>query len=89
MPRQVKNSRRGRGRLPGQTRISSKHQVTIPTEAFTAAGLKPGDTLKAVAAGPGQVVLSRQEDLLDQYSGALRGGSEMRRMVEDLRAEWE
>ena len=85
MPRRVKNTGR---RVAGQTRISSKHQVTIPIEAFTAAGLKPGDTVKAVAAGPGQVMLSRQEDLLDQFSGALQGGSDMRDTIERLRDEW-
>jgi bifunctional DNA-binding transcriptional regulator/antitoxin component of YhaV-PrlF toxin-antitoxin module len=40
----------------GQTRISAKHQVTIPMSAFTDAGFKPGDAVRAEAIGPGRVV---------------------------------
>lgn len=83
MSRVVKN-RAGR---PG-SRISSKHQVTIPREAFAAAGLHEGDVVRIEATGPGQVILTRQDDLLDQFSGALRGGDGLRGTVEELRDEW-
>ncbi|MGI8726880.1 MAG: AbrB/MazE/SpoVT family DNA-binding domain-containing protein [Solirubrobacterales bacterium] len=69
------------------TRISSKHQVTIPAAAFRAAGLQPGDDLRVEAAGAGRVVLFRVEELLDRYSGALEGGG-LRDAVEGLREEW-
>ena len=39
-----------------RTRISSKHQVTIPSVPFRGAGLQPGDRLHAHADGPGRVV---------------------------------
>ncbi|ADB50704.1 AbrB/MazE/SpoVT family DNA-binding domain-containing protein [Conexibacter woesei] len=70
------------------SRISSKHQVTIPRDAFTAAGLHEGDLVRIEAAGPGRVVLTRQDDLLDHFSGAMRAGADLRRTVGDLRDEW-
>lgn len=90
MPRRVKKLP-GRGdyrRGPGQTRVSPKHQVTIPRDAFEGAGLQPGDTLRVEAAGPGRVVLTRRDGLLDQFSGALNTDGELRETVERLRDEW-
>lgn len=87
MQRSVKNDS---ARRPGYrgSRISSKHQVTIPREAFAAAGLHEGDVVRIEAAGPGRVVLTRQDDLLDQFSGAMRAGADLRRTVDELRDEW-
>ncbi len=56
--------------------------------AFTGAGLKAGDTVKAEALGPGRVVLTRQEDLLEEFSGALATKGTLRKSVEQLRDEW-
>jgi bifunctional DNA-binding transcriptional regulator/antitoxin component of YhaV-PrlF toxin-antitoxin module len=72
----------------GQTRVSAKHQVTIPLNAFVDAGFKPGDALNAEAIGPGRVVLTRQDALLDEFSGALRTRGAWRKAVQDLRDEW-
>jgi bifunctional DNA-binding transcriptional regulator/antitoxin component of YhaV-PrlF toxin-antitoxin module len=72
----------------GQTRISAKHQVTIPMDAFTDAGFKPGDTVRAEAIGPGRVVLTRTTALLDEFSGALRTNGALRNAVEQVRDEW-
>jgi bifunctional DNA-binding transcriptional regulator/antitoxin component of YhaV-PrlF toxin-antitoxin module len=72
----------------GQTRISAKHQVTIPMNAFTGAGFKPGDAVRAEAIGPGRVVLTRTTALLDEFSGALRTNGALRNAVEQLRDEW-
>jgi bifunctional DNA-binding transcriptional regulator/antitoxin component of YhaV-PrlF toxin-antitoxin module len=86
MARNVKNSARaGRDR----TRISSKHQVTIPKPAFAAAGFAPGDTVRVEATGPGQVTLTRLDELLDRYEGALSGGENLSAVVQRLRDEWE
>lgn len=71
-----------------QTRVSSKHQVTIPASAFRTAGLRPGDTLKVEAEGAGRVLLTRVDELADRYSGSLRSGGDLRRRVEGLREEW-
>lgn len=71
-----------------QTRVSSKHQVTIPAGAFRTAGFEPGDTLKVEAEGAGCVVLTRVDELIDRYSGCLDTGGDLRERVEGLREEW-
>lgn len=91
MAKGVKNDAVGSSaysRAPGQTRISAKHQVTIPMGAFTDAGLKPGDAVRAEAIGPGRVVLTRQDALLNEFSGALRTNGALRKAVEQLHDEW-
>lgn len=72
----------------GRTKISSKHQVTIPAGAFRKAGFEPGDVLRAEAEGVGRVVLTRVDELVDRYSGCLDTGGDLRRQVEGLRGEW-
>lgn len=71
-----------------QTKISSKHQVTIPAGAFRTAGLEPGDTLRVEADGAGRIVMTRIDELLDRYSGCIDSGGELRGQVEGLRGEW-
>lgn len=87
MPRRV-TSRPPHLRVGGQTRISAKHQVTIPVGAFTGAGLSAGDTIEVEAVGPGRIVLRRQEDMLDEFSGALTTDGMLRKTVEQLGDEW-
>jgi bifunctional DNA-binding transcriptional regulator/antitoxin component of YhaV-PrlF toxin-antitoxin module len=72
----------------GKTRISSKHQVTIPAAAFRSAGFEAGDTLRVEAEGPGRVRLTRTDELVDRYSGSLSTGGELRKQIERLRGEW-
>ena len=72
----------------GQTRISAKHQVTIPMNAFKDAGFEPGDAVSAEAIGSGRVMLTRTTALLDEFSGALRTKGALRDAVEQLRDEW-
>lgn len=75
-------------KVKNQTKISSKHQVTIPSPAFRSAGFEPGDVLRVEADGTGRVILTRVEELLDRYSGCLRTDGELRGQVEGLREEW-
>jgi AbrB family looped-hinge helix DNA binding protein len=75
-------------RRPAQTKVSSKHQVTIPAPAFRSAGLEPGDTLRVEALGAGRIVLTRMGELLDRYSGCLDGRGELRAQIERARDEW-
>jgi len=70
------------------TRLSTKHQVTIPVDALRSAGLGPGDTLRVEASGAGRVVLTRVDELLDRYSGCIESGGDLRRGLEGLRDEW-
>lgn len=81
MPKKVKKPR-------DRTRISSKHQVTIPAGAFRAAGLEAGDTVRVEADGAGRVVLTRVDELIERYSGVLDTGGSLRERVEGLREEW-
>lgn len=86
MPINVKKSADGAHR--NQTKVSSKHQVTIPAGAFRTAGLEPGDRLRVEAEGAGRIVLTRIDELLDRYSGCLDTGGSLGRGVEELRGEW-
>ncbi len=86
MAQDVKHSVRRRQR--GYTRVSSKNQVTLPVDALEQAGLKVGDRLRVEVNGPGEVVLRRTDDALDQYAGTLTGvwpqGA-----LDELRREWD
>jgi bifunctional DNA-binding transcriptional regulator/antitoxin component of YhaV-PrlF toxin-antitoxin module len=84
----VKHGPRSR-RRSGHSRISSKHQVTIPLDAFRGAGFEAGDTVKVEALGPGRVTLTRLDALLDKYRGSLGPGAVTTEDIERLRGEWE
>jgi hypothetical protein len=51
-----------------RTRISSQHQITIPSRPFHDAELRVGDRLQAEADGHGRVVLTRLEEQIEQQS---------------------
>ena len=78
----VKHSRRR-----GASRISTKHQVTIPVAALRAAGLEPGDRVIARAEGSGRVILEREDDVLDEFAGVLTG-TYQHGELDRLRDEW-
>ena len=88
MAHDVKRKLKRSGRRSGQTRVSSKHQVTIPRQAFETAGLKEGDTVKVEADGPGRVRLTRLDELLGKYRGALTPGAITNADIGRLRDEW-
>ena len=75
-------------KVKNQTRVSSKHQVTIPAAPFHEAGFESGDTLRVEAEGAGRVVLTRVGELIDRYSGCLDSRGELRERVDRLRDEW-
>ncbi len=75
-------------KVKNQTRVSSKHQVTIPADPFHKAGFEAGDTLRVEAEGAGRVVLTRVDELVDRYSGCLDTGGDLRERVDGLRKEW-
>lgn len=75
-------------RAAGRSRVSSKHQVTIPAAAFRGAGLREGDVLKIEAEGAGRVVMTKVDEIVDRYSGSLSGSNSLREAVERLRQEW-
>jgi AbrB family looped-hinge helix DNA binding protein len=84
----AKNKRRR-----GFTRISSKHQITIPARALEEAGLGAGDELKVDVDRAGRLVLSVADETTDRraaiekyagaFTGVFRPGT-----LEKLRSEW-
>jgi bifunctional DNA-binding transcriptional regulator/antitoxin component of YhaV-PrlF toxin-antitoxin module len=79
------NVRRGAGR----SRVSGKHQITIPIGAFREAGLREGDVVQVKAQGRGRVLIARVDDLIDEYAGCLSTDGELGRTVRGLRQEWD
>ena len=75
-------------RRRGYTRVSAKHQVTLPVDALHEAGIQTGDRLRAEVRGPGEVLLVRDEDPVEQFSGRLTdvypAGD-----LDELRREWD
>ena len=71
-----------------QTRISSKHQVTIAKPAFEAAGLREGDVVTVRALGPGRVELTRLDALFSRHRGRINSGGELARLTREARDEW-
>lgn len=71
----------------GRTRISRKHQATIPVDALRRAGLKPGDELIVQAAGAGRITLVRADDVIAQHAGKGTGdyGPDY---LDTVRGEW-
>jgi bifunctional DNA-binding transcriptional regulator/antitoxin component of YhaV-PrlF toxin-antitoxin module len=85
----VKNAQGEGRRGAGRSRVSSKHQITIPIDAFGSAGLREGDVVQVSAQGRGRVLVARVDDVLDEYAGALSTGGELGRAVRGLRREWD
>ncbi|MGB3411958.1 MAG: AbrB/MazE/SpoVT family DNA-binding domain-containing protein [Microthrixaceae bacterium] len=75
-------------RRRGASKISSKHQITIPTDALRAAGLEIGDRLLARSDGAGRVILEREHDVVADLAGALTGVYQQGEL-DDLRSEWD
>lgn len=75
--------RAGRG-----SRISSKHQVTLPVRVLREAGLRAGERVVAHVDGPGRVTLVRKEDLIEDFAGSLTGIWEPGDL-DRLREEWD
>jgi bifunctional DNA-binding transcriptional regulator/antitoxin component of YhaV-PrlF toxin-antitoxin module len=74
-------------RRRGFTRISAKHQATLPVQALTEAGLEAGDEVRVVAAGRGRLVLERDLNLVERHAGKLKDVYEPGEL-DRLREEW-
>jgi bifunctional DNA-binding transcriptional regulator/antitoxin component of YhaV-PrlF toxin-antitoxin module len=70
------------------SRVSSKHQVTIPVRVLREAGLASGDHVVLRAAGKGRIELERAEDVISRYAGSLPAGTYPPGHLEELRGEW-
>jgi bifunctional DNA-binding transcriptional regulator/antitoxin component of YhaV-PrlF toxin-antitoxin module len=81
-------------RRAGHTRLSRKHQVTIPAAVVAQTGVEVGAEFRVSAEPDGRIVLSPVEDLrsrrlraIDETAGSLAGAWEPDDL-ERLRAEW-
>lgn len=74
-------------RRRGYTRVSPKHQVTIPVDALANAGIKQGDELRVIVDGPGRLILTRAADVIARYAGSMPGVWEPGDL-EVLKEEW-
>jgi bifunctional DNA-binding transcriptional regulator/antitoxin component of YhaV-PrlF toxin-antitoxin module len=75
-------------RWRGTTRVSSKHQVTIPVDALNEAQLAPGDELRVSADGRGRLILTVIIDPLEALIGSAPGLA-AETDLQALRDEWE
>lgn len=82
MGERIKHRRRG------YTRVSTRNQVTIPLQALHRAGIRTGDRLRAEVRVPGEVILIRDVDPIDRYSGALTDVYAVDELS-NLRREWD
>ncbi len=85
MGEEVKDTRR-RSRT---TRLSSKHQATIPVAVLAEAGVEAGERLRVEALGPGRIVLTRADERFEELLGALGEDVYPPGYLEELRGEWE
>jgi bifunctional DNA-binding transcriptional regulator/antitoxin component of YhaV-PrlF toxin-antitoxin module len=74
-------------RRRGHTRLSSKHQVTIPIEVLERVGLKAGAELRVEGRDSGEIVLTPTADALDRFSGMF-DGLYPPGYLDELRDEW-
>jgi bifunctional DNA-binding transcriptional regulator/antitoxin component of YhaV-PrlF toxin-antitoxin module len=85
MSEEVKEAKRP----PRTTRLSSKHQATIPVAVLAEAGMRAGERLRVEALGPGRIVLTRAEDSFEELLGALGDDVYPPGYLQELRGEWE
>lgn len=72
-------------RRRGYTRVSPKHQVTIPAAALKEGGVQVGDQLRVEIRGR-SIVLTPVADPLDEFAGSL---SYPPGYLNELRNEWD
>jgi AbrB family looped-hinge helix DNA binding protein len=70
------------------SKVSRKHQVTIPVKVLREAGLAAGDDVVVRAAGAGRVELERADDLVRRFAGSLPPGTYPPGHLDELRREW-
>jgi bifunctional DNA-binding transcriptional regulator/antitoxin component of YhaV-PrlF toxin-antitoxin module len=70
------------------SKVSSKHQVTLPVQVLHAAGLEAGDEVVIRVVGRGRIEVERAGDLIDRYAGSLPAGTYPPGYLDQFRDQW-
>jgi AbrB family looped-hinge helix DNA binding protein len=70
------------------SKLSSKHQVTIPVRILREAGLAAGDEVVIRSNGQGRIEIERADDLVRRYAGSLPAGTYPDGYLDRMRGEW-
>jgi bifunctional DNA-binding transcriptional regulator/antitoxin component of YhaV-PrlF toxin-antitoxin module len=70
------------------SKVSRKHQVTLPVRVLKDAGVAAGDEVVIRATGRGRIEVERAEDVIARYAGSLPAGTYPPGHLERLRDEW-
>jgi bifunctional DNA-binding transcriptional regulator/antitoxin component of YhaV-PrlF toxin-antitoxin module len=70
------------------SKVSSKHQVTLPVRVLHEAGLEAGDEVVIRVVGRGRIEVERAGDLIDRHAGSLPAGTYGPGYLDKLRGEW-
>jgi AbrB family looped-hinge helix DNA binding protein len=69
------------------SRVSSKHQVTLPASVLRDAGLAAGDEVVIRVAGHGRIEIERAENVIARFAGGLPAGTYPNGHLDELRDE--